>query len=177
MYDIKSRRPHTTLGVSGKRFEPFNYHNASNNPPTAIIGVNKAGAVMAGCASPVLILVALATRSNNLAGSARGPVHCHRCRIDSLGDGVLGRSRKNAARVASNPDFERGGARRRLQVVGLGVVAAVCRVGDVVADAAVLRIVMGLEDAGAADRAGVGEDQPVCAHCGLFVVLTGLRNR
>jgi hypothetical protein len=61
MYDIKSRRPHTTLGVSGKRFEPFNYHNASNNPPTAIIGVNKAGAVMAGCASPVLILVALAT--------------------------------------------------------------------------------------------------------------------
>jgi len=47
----------STLYKAGPIKQQSNHHNASNNPPAAIIGATKAGAVITGCASPELILV------------------------------------------------------------------------------------------------------------------------
>jgi hypothetical protein len=49
------------LEAVGEESKPCIHYNASNSPPIAIIGAMKAGAVIAGCASPELMLVALPT--------------------------------------------------------------------------------------------------------------------
>jgi hypothetical protein len=98
-------------------------------------------------------------RRNNLTRRARNAILCHNRRVNSFGEGVLGRSGKNAARVASSSDPEGRGARGGLRVVGLRVIAAVCCVREVVADATPLRAglsVVGLGDSGAAEGAGIG---------------------
>ena len=60
------------------------------------------------------------------------------------------------------------------------MIAAVCRIREVVADAALLCYtvvsIVALENSRAAEFAVCGGDEPVCAHGGFFVFLTALDN-